>query len=56
VVDDVLVGSEDAVGEPVVAHELPNVFLRVQFRTFAGSGISVMLGGIWSAAERCQPA
>ena len=33
-VDDVVVGFEDAVGEPVVAHELPDVFLGVQFRAF----------------------
>ncbi len=30
-VDDVAVGFEDAVGEPVLAHELPDVFDRVQF-------------------------
>jgi hypothetical protein len=34
VVDDVVVGREDAVGEPVVAHELPDVFNRVQFGAF----------------------
>lgn len=34
VVDDVVVGGEDAVGEPVVAHELPDVFDRVQLGTF----------------------
>lgn len=34
VVDDVVVGGEDAVGEPVVAHELPDVFNWVQFGTF----------------------
>lgn len=31
VIEDVLVGMEDAVGEPVVPHELPDVFDRVQF-------------------------
>ena len=31
VIDDVVVGLEDAVGEPVVADELPDVFDRVQF-------------------------
>jgi hypothetical protein len=30
-VDDVVVGFEDAVREPVVTHELPDVFDRVQF-------------------------
>ena len=33
-VDDVVVGFEDAVREPVVAHELPDVFLRVELRAF----------------------
>ena len=31
VIEDVLIGFEDAVGEPVVAHELPDVFDRVEF-------------------------
>ena len=33
-VDDVVEGFEDSVREPVVAHELPDVFLRVQLRAF----------------------
>ena len=32
VVDQVVVGGEDAVGEPVLAHEPPDVLLRVQLR------------------------
>lgn len=32
VVDNVVVGFEDAVRQPVVAHELPDVFDRVEFR------------------------
>jgi hypothetical protein len=35
-VDDVVVGLEDAVGEPIVAHELPDVFLRIEFKAFGG--------------------
>lgn len=31
--DDLVVGFEDAVRQPVVAHELPEVFERAQFRT-----------------------
>lgn len=31
-IDDVVVACEDPVGEPVVAHELPDVLLGVQFR------------------------
>jgi hypothetical protein len=34
VVEDVLVGFEDAVREPVVAHELPDVLDRVELRAF----------------------
>ena len=33
-VDEVVVGLEDAVGEPVVAHELPDVFLGIEFWAF----------------------
>jgi len=33
-IDDVVVGREDAVGEPVFAHELPDVLDRVEFRAF----------------------
>lgn len=29
-IDDCVVGGEDAVREPIVAQELPDVFLRVQ--------------------------
>jgi hypothetical protein len=33
-VDDVVEGLEDPVREPIVAHKLPDIFLRVQFRAF----------------------
>ena len=33
-VDDVVMGCEDAVGEPVVAHELPDILDRVEFGAF----------------------
>ena len=36
VVEDIVVGFEDPVREPVVAHELPDVLLWVEFRTFRG--------------------
>ena len=29
--DDVVIVFKDVVGEPVVAHELPGIFVRVQF-------------------------
>lgn len=34
VVDDVVVGGKHPVGEPVVAHELPDILNRVEFRAF----------------------
>jgi hypothetical protein len=33
-VDEIVVGFEDAVGEPVVAHKLPDIFHRVEFGRF----------------------
>ena len=36
VVEDVLVGFEDAVRQPVFSHELPDVLLWVEFRAFGG--------------------
>jgi len=34
VVDDVIVGGEHPVGEPVVTHELPDILDRVELRAF----------------------
>jgi hypothetical protein len=36
VIDDVLVGLEDAVQEPVLAHELPDILDWIEFGTFGG--------------------
>src|SRR5215210_6552562 len=36
VIEEVAVGGEDPVGEPVLAHELPDVLDRVQLRGFGG--------------------
>jgi hypothetical protein len=30
VIDDIVVGFEDAIGYPIVAHELPGVFGRIE--------------------------
>ena len=38
VIDEIVIGFEDAVGEPVIAHKLPDVFDRVEFRTFWREG------------------
>ena len=37
-VDEIVVGFEDAIGEPVVAHELPDVFNRVELGAFRRQG------------------
>ena len=47
--DDVVVGAEEAVGEPVVADELPDVFDWIELGRFGRQRQS-------SLAERCQPA
>jgi hypothetical protein len=37
-IDEVFVRLEDAVGEPIVAHELPDVFYWIEFGTFRRQG------------------
>ena len=49
VIEDVVVVSEDAVGEPVVAQELPDVPDRVEFRR---SGRERQQGGVVGDLER----
>src|SRR5438309_5438187 len=55
-VDEIVVGFEDAVGEPVVAHELPDVLDRVElwaFRRQQNDGdIGRARGGAWTSASR----
>jgi hypothetical protein len=38
VIDEIVVGFKDTVGEPVVAHKLPDVFDRVEFGAFRRQG------------------
>ena len=33
-IEDFIIGIEDAVGEPIIAHELPDVFDWIEFGTF----------------------
>jgi hypothetical protein len=33
-IDYIVIGQEDTFGEPVFAHELPDIFKRIEFRTF----------------------
>ena len=44
-IDDVLVGCEDAVRQPVVAQELPDVLDRVEFGTFGRQRDDADVGG-----------
>ena len=37
-IDEIVVGFEDTVGEPVVAHKLPNVLDRVELGAFRRQG------------------
>ena len=55
-IDDVVVECEDPVREPVVAHELPDVFDWVEFRTLAGRAMMLIFGGTSSLSVVCQPA
>jgi hypothetical protein len=45
VIDDIVVGSEDAVREPVVAHILPDIFNRIEFRAFRRQRDNGDIGG-----------
>ena len=45
VIDDIVVGFEDAVREPVVAHILPDIFNRVELRAFRRQGENGDVGG-----------
>jgi hypothetical protein len=45
VIDDIVVGFEDSVREPVVAHVLPDIFDRVEFRAFRRQRDNGDIGG-----------
>ena len=45
VIDDIVVGFEDAIREPVVAHILPDIFDRIEFRAFRRQGEDGDVGG-----------
>jgi len=38
VIDEIVIGFEDAIGEPVVAHKLPDVLDRVELGAFRRQG------------------
>jgi hypothetical protein len=55
-VEQVFVGGEDPVGEPVVAHELPDVLDGVQLRALRRQWQDGDVLGTTRSRERCQPA
>ena len=56
VIDDIVEGFEDAIGQPVLSHELPDVFLGLSSGARGGSGRSDRLVGILRSLAPCQPA
>ncbi len=44
-IDDVVVGTEDAVGQPVVAQELPDILDRIEFGRSGRQGEDGDIGG-----------
>ena len=56
-IDEIVVGFEDAVGKPVVAHELPDILDRIELGAFwRHRMMMVMLAGTRRRADKCQPA
>ena len=56
VIDDVAVGSEDPVGEPVFANELPDILDRVEFGTIGRQRDDADVPGTSSLPVMCHPA
>jgi hypothetical protein len=48
-IGELIIGFEDAVGEPVVPHELPDIFDWIELWTFAGTGMMLIFSGTISA-------
>jgi hypothetical protein len=55
-IDEIVVGFEDAAGKPVVAHELPDILDRIELGAFWRQRMMVMLAGTRRRADKCQPA
>ena len=51
VIDEIVVGFEDAVGKPVIAHELPDVLDRVELGAFRRQGDN---GDVGRHNEACR--
>ena len=56
VVDEIVGGGEDPVGEPVIADELPDVLDRIELGRFWRHGENRDVGGMTKPAEICHPA
>lgn len=56
VVDNVAVGGENMVRDPVVAHELPDVFDQTKLGTLPGNAKMLMLSGTPRLPVMCHPA
>ena len=54
-IDDIVIGFEDAVGEPVVAHELPDILDRVQFGTSGRQRHEGDIGGHYQFGRAMPP-
>jgi len=55
-VEDIVAGFEDAVRQPVSRLNCQTFSTGLRSGHFGGSGSRVMLAGMTSPAERCQPA
>ena len=55
-VDDVVIGFKYAVGEPVVSHELPDVFGGVEFGAFGRERDDADVAGYVELSVICHPA
>jgi hypothetical protein len=55
-VENISVCGEDAVGEPILTDDVPDVLDRLSSGDLAGRGSSQAFLGIVSLVERCQPA
>ena len=54
-IDDIVIRFEDAVGEPVVAHELPDILDRVQFGTSGRQRHEGDIGGHYQFGRAMPP-
>ena len=55
-IDDLILGFEDAVGEPVVPHELPDILTGLSSGHLAGSVMMLIFSGMMRASVICHPA